>query len=78
MPLYEYTCEGCHGDFELLVRDREQPACPECGGVRLQKRLSVPAAPAISGASLPMCEPRPSSGGCGLPQCGSGGCMGMM
>jgi hypothetical protein len=34
----------------------------------------VPAAPQGSAAELPTCRPAPS-GGCGLPQCGQGGCM---
>jgi putative FmdB family regulatory protein len=77
MPIYEYTCQGCSSDFELLVRGQEQPECPDCGGHRLEKKLSVPAAHVSSGASLPVCAPPSPGGGCGLPQCGSGGCMGM-
>lgn len=72
MPLYEYTCESCRSDFEALVYGNQQPECPDCGGVKLAKRLSVPAA--HSGTrSLPVCEP-PSPGGCGLPGCGQGAC----
>jgi putative FmdB family regulatory protein len=73
MPLYEYTCESCLRDFELLVRGGERPECPQCGSVKLAKRLSAPAAHVNGGSSLPVCEPRGPSG-CGLPQCGSGGC----
>jgi len=74
MPIYEYTCESCHEDSEILVRGSERPECPECGSVKLAKRLSVPAAHVAGGSSsLPVCEPRAASG-CGLPQCGSGGC----
>jgi putative FmdB family regulatory protein len=71
MPLYEYTCESCHADFEALVRGQERPACPKCGNTRLTKRLSVPAAHTGASSQLPVCEP---GGGCGLPQCGAGGC----
>jgi putative FmdB family regulatory protein len=75
MPLYEYRCATCEREFELLLRSSEQPRCPECGGVRLEKLLSIPAAHTAGGeASLPMAE-RPAPGGCGLPACGSGGCM---
>ncbi|HVX64145.1 MAG TPA: zinc ribbon domain-containing protein [Pirellulales bacterium] len=74
MPLYEYQCEACGAAFELLVRGDERPVCPECGGRRLEKQFSVPAAPAASGASLPMANG--PWGGCGKPGCGPGGCGG--
>ncbi|TVS20422.1 MAG: zinc ribbon domain-containing protein [Planctomycetaceae bacterium] len=73
MPLYEYSCNQCHSEFELLIRGDHQPQCPECGSHRLEKQLSVPAAHMASSDSLPMC-PSPAAGTCGLPQCGSGGC----
>lgn len=72
MPLYEYTCQKCQSDFELLIRGSETPECPSCGGKKLEKHFSVPAAH-TKGSSLPVCEPQ-SSGTCGLPQCGMGGC----
>ena len=74
MPLYEYACRQCDAEFELLVRGEEKPACPRCGAEQLDKRLSVPAAPAIGGSALPICAPPASSGGCGAPWCGQGGC----
>jgi putative FmdB family regulatory protein len=74
MPIYEYSCDACNNEFELLVRGNERPACPECGSVKLEKLLSVPAAH-TTGKSLPICD-TPSSGTCGLPQCGMGGCQG--
>jgi putative FmdB family regulatory protein len=75
MPLYEYSCPDCHRDCELLIRGDDRPICPTCGGKRLNKLLSVPAAHTAGGAKdLPICGPRPS-GNCGLPQCGMGGCM---
>jgi putative FmdB family regulatory protein len=78
MPLYEYTCAKCRDDFELLVRGGETPVCPRCGSERLERLLSVPAAhTSSSSGGLPICEsPRPSSGGCGAPWCGQGGCGG--
>jgi putative FmdB family regulatory protein len=75
MPLYEYACPSCDRNFELLVRFGENPPCPECGSMRLEKQLSVPAAHVAGGkTSLPICETPSSSGGCELPQCGSGHC----
>lgn len=74
MPLYEYACHDCRREFELLVRGSDEPRCPACDSPRLDKLLSVPAAHSQSGGELPMCLPRPA-GGCGLTQCGQGGCM---
>ncbi len=64
MPLFEYRCETCSHDFEILVRNGEQPACPDCGEVHLQKLFSEPAVAHVagSGPSLPMasnCPPGP-------------------
>jgi putative FmdB family regulatory protein len=74
MPLYEYHCTSCSTDFELLVRGHEKPHCPECDSSRLEKLLSVPAAPQGGTNDLTTCHPAPA-GGCGLPQCGQSGCM---
>lgn len=73
MPIYEYACRKCKQTAELLIRGEERPACPRCGSVDLSKLLSVPAAHSTAARDLPICE-RPSAGGCGLPQCGTGGC----
>jgi putative FmdB family regulatory protein len=76
MPLYEYVCNNCRREFELLVRGSEKPACEDCGSERLTKLLSVPAA--HSGGSKEFGMPSSDMpgggscgmGGCGLPQCG--------
>lgn len=74
MPLYEYHCDDCQHDVEVLIRNsQEQPECPDCGSHQLQKLLSVPATPSIASGSLPVANHQ--GGGCGRPQCGSGGCM---
>ena len=77
MPIYEYTCDACHVDFEMLVRGDEQPACPTCGSAKLAKQFSVPAAHVSGAAHLPVCSTPLPAGGCGLPQCGAGRCGGM-
>lgn len=74
MPIYEYTCDDCQVDFEVLVRGNEQAECPTCGGVKLLKQFSVPAAHVAGGSQLPVCAPPMTGGGCGLPQCGTGRC----
>ena len=72
MPLYEFHCKQCEADFELLMRSDEQAACPDCGTKKVEKLFSVPAA--HSGGST---GDLPIAGGCGRPQCGTGGCQGL-
>jgi putative FmdB family regulatory protein len=78
MPIYEFVCSECRSEFEVLVRGSEQVRCKTCGGSRLEKLLSVPAAHTTGSSSdLPICEgPRGGPGGgpcgmggCGLPEC---------
>ncbi len=74
MPLFEFHCETCDHEFELLLRSpQEPPRCPKCeSGERLAKRFSVPASAQSQGgarsntASLPLM-------GCGAPACCMGG-----
>jgi len=47
MPLYEYHCESCEHNFELLssVDKRDEPLnnpCPECNAKKVRKGISVP------------------------------------
>jgi len=47
MPVYEYICEKCEHEFEVLSRsmsDRALPDCPACGAARVKRRMSVFAA----------------------------------
>lgn len=74
MRLFDFQCEACHTEVELLIRGDEKPKCPECHSTKMQKQLSAPAAHMASG-SLPM---NMEGGGCGKPQCGQGRCMGGM
>lgn len=43
MPIFEYHCNACDADFEVLVRSGTVPACAKCGSGNLQKLLSLPA-----------------------------------
>ncbi|MDA0282612.1 MAG: zinc ribbon domain-containing protein [Planctomycetota bacterium] len=61
MPIFEYQCEPCSSVFELLIRGTEQPACPNCGNASVSRLFSVPAAPVMSGGSLPMASSCPPS-----------------
>lgn len=44
MPFFTYHCSGCDSVFETLVRGDEVPACPQCGGEKLEKQVSSAAA----------------------------------
>jgi putative FmdB family regulatory protein len=43
MPIFEYRCQGCAHEFELLVLKGTVPACPKCRAETLERLLSVPA-----------------------------------
>ncbi|MDP6443569.1 MAG: zinc ribbon domain-containing protein [Pirellulaceae bacterium] len=70
MPLYEYACDKCDSEFELLIRADDTPACPDCGNEQVEKLFSAPFAPS---KGLKMAPPE----SCGRPACGGGRCMGM-
>jgi putative FmdB family regulatory protein len=71
MPIYEFHCEQCGKDSEVLVRssDWKGTTCPHCSSTKLEKKLSVfAAATADSNTNLPMpaCSGNPNScGRCG-------------
>lgn len=75
MPIYEFHCEKCAKDSELLVRSSQWQGtkCPHCGSTRLSKKFSVFASSG-GGASFeaPACAMGGGSGGGG----GCGGCCG--
>ncbi|NUQ37006.1 MAG: FmdB family transcriptional regulator [Caldilineales bacterium] len=46
MPIYEYFCETCQGEFEARQSffDNSVPPCPTCNGVgQVHKKFSPPA-----------------------------------
>jgi putative FmdB family regulatory protein len=52
MPLYEYSCLECNGEFEELVSDSEAAIkCPKCGSIKTVKKFSVFASNALKAAS---------------------------
>ena len=71
MPIYEYVCMQCESHFEELVRNGEQPDCPDCGTADVRKQLSVFAAHSSSTEPLGG-GPAPQSGGCCGGSCGCG------
>ncbi|HEY7480018.1 MAG TPA: zinc ribbon domain-containing protein [Gemmatimonadales bacterium] len=69
MPIYTYRCNGCHAQFDQLVRSETKVACPQCQGQRLERLMSLTARPASSGKPADFSRLGPPAGGC----CG-GGC----
>lgn len=66
MPLYEYLCRDCDREVEVLVRSTDERAeCPDCGGVKLMKLLSVPAAHCGDGSASERPSGGPPAGSCG-------------
>lgn len=41
MPIFEYRCKDCGKTFEFLLRGKDIPACPQCGGTDLKKLMSA-------------------------------------
>ena len=54
MPIYEYRCQACGNEFELLVLASTKLACPACQGEQLEKKLSLPAIKSESTHGLAM------------------------
>ena len=71
MPIYEYACQDCGREFEMLVRSDTRPACPQCHSEQLDKQLSVFATAAAAPEAAPA-MPGPC-GSCGHPD-GPGSC----
>ena len=54
MPIYEYHCDDCTTDFEVLQRASDvntpskcPPPCPKCGALNPTKRFSAFAIPGM-------------------------------
>jgi putative FmdB family regulatory protein len=55
MPIYEFHCEKCERDSEILVRssDWKGTKCPHCGSTKIAKKLSVFASANAGGNHAP-------------------------
>jgi len=64
MPIYEFHCEQCGRDSEILVRstDWKGTTCPHCGSERLVKQFSVFASASGGDADAPSCGSGSGSG----------------
>lgn len=71
MPIFEYTCQDCHADFELLVRSGTRLQCPSCQSAQLAKKLSVFATTGAAQDAAP--QAFNPCGSCGHPD-GPGAC----
>jgi putative FmdB family regulatory protein len=71
MPIYEFHCEECERDSEILVcsTDWKGATCSHCGSTKLTKKLSVFASAGGDSHSAPS-----FGGGNGGGHCCSGGC----
>ena len=69
MPIYEFHCDRCDQDSEVLVRSShwEGTPCPHCGSKKLAKKFSTFAS-SVGGDTAPACTGQPKS--CGM--CGTG------
>jgi putative FmdB family regulatory protein len=73
MPIYEFHCESCGNDSEILVRSARWKGtkCPRCSSTKLTKTLSTFASRSAGPpASAPPCEG--GSGACGCRCAGPG------
>jgi putative FmdB family regulatory protein len=72
MPIYEFHCEKCERDSEILVRsnDWKGTTCPHCGSTKLSKKFSTFAS---NGGGTTQAAPRSSGGGGGCGGCCGGG-----
>ena len=72
MPIYEFHCEACKKDSEILVRSSNWKGakCPHCGSTKLDKKLSVFASQGGGSGAGAACD---SGGGSGCGGCCGGG-----
>jgi putative FmdB family regulatory protein len=71
MPIYEFHCQTCGKESEILVRSSrwKGAACPKCGSKKLKKKLSVFAS-GTAGGSAAEASCTGNAHSCGL--CGTG------
>ncbi|HOW67244.1 MAG TPA: zinc ribbon domain-containing protein [Candidatus Paceibacterota bacterium] len=66
MPIYEFHCQECENDSEILVRSSRWKGipCPHCGSKKLMKKLSVFATAESQSETLHPCGKNPQTCGC--------------
>jgi len=76
MPIFEYVCQQCRHQFELIVNGNNKVACPSCQSRRLEKQLSVFAVNTKASVTTNVVRgnlPMAPCGSCGDPR-GPGSC----
>ena len=71
MPIFEYHCDSCHHEFEMLVRPGDTPACPKCAATGLTKLLSLPAIKSDTTHDLALRAAKKTTGMFRLTRCGA-------
>ncbi len=66
MPIYEYLCNSCSEEFEMLVFGNREIDCPKCSSKDVKKKMSTFG---MSGVEKPFAG---SSSGC--TSCSKGSC----
>ncbi len=42
MPIFDYKCNGCENEFEMLVRSSEAVVqCEKCGSENVERKISA-------------------------------------
>jgi putative FmdB family regulatory protein len=74
MAIYEYVCESCKNEFDLMrpMKEADEPAaCQTCGSRKTKRKLSLfnaqSGGKSVAGTSAPSCS------GCAGGSCGSCG-----
>lgn len=70
MPIYEFHCDNCEKDSEVLVRSSRWKGtkCPHCGSTKLKKNFSTFVSNVAGESAAPVCTGQRKS--CGM--CGTG------
>ncbi|MDY0375609.1 MAG: zinc ribbon domain-containing protein [Desulfobacterium sp.] len=75
MPIYEYKCNNCDNNFEMLVLGGDKPACPSCKSLDLSRLISkcgfVSKSTDSSGQSTVTASPASACSGCAATSCSS-------
>ena len=70
MPIFEFNCDSCDTEFEILVQSKGEISCPDCSSTNLTKRFSTFA---TSGQETALRDQPGPCGTCGDPR-GAGSC----
>jgi putative FmdB family regulatory protein len=68
MPIFEYKCNACGEEFELLIMGKKKAACTKCGSKGVTKKFSVFG---MSGVEKPFAGTSSGCTSCSKPSCSS-------